>query len=161
MSARRFKGSLGQHLVDQPHEKIEEIQDKDGDEALEIWWTPGNKGIRENERADEKGKKAARGNTSTDDQLPHGCRGKIKMSRSAARQNHSRETKNNAARQFVELPRYPCLHRIDPLAPSPRLCKDMEHLPSEQAAMLVQLRMGHIPLRKYLHRIGKASSPMC
>src|SRR5882724_11157396 len=27
--------------------------------------------------------------------------------------------------------------------------------------MLIQLRMGHIPLRKHLHRIGKANSPMC
>jgi len=124
MSARRFKGSLGQHLVDQPHEKIEEIQDKDGDEALEIWWTPGNKGIRENERADEKGKKAARGNTSTDDQLPHGCRGKIKMSRSAARQNYSRKIKNNATRQFMELSRYSCLHEINPSTPSHRFHKD-------------------------------------
>ena len=95
-------GSLGQHLVDQLHEKIEEIHDKHSDEALEIWWTPGHKGIRGKERADAEAKKVARGDTIPDNQLPHGCRGKLKTSRSTVRQNHFRETKNNASRQFAE-----------------------------------------------------------
>ena len=30
-----------------------------------------------------------------------------------------------------------------------------------QAAFLVQFRMGHIPLQKYLHKIGKVKSARC
>jgi len=81
-----IKGTLGQHLVDQLHEKMEEIYDIDGHEAMKIWWTPSHEGIKENERADEEAKKAAKGDTSPDEQLPLGCRGKLKMSQSVARQ---------------------------------------------------------------------------
>src|SRR5882724_12892110 len=61
----------------------------------------------------------------------------------------------------MKLPRFPCLHEIDPSSPSPRFCKDLECLPCKQASMLIQLRTGHIPLRKHLNRIREANSPMC
>src|SRR5882724_13110057 len=35
-----IKGTPGQHLVDQLHEKIEEVHDIHRHEALEIWWNP-------------------------------------------------------------------------------------------------------------------------
>src|SRR5882724_6382803 len=140
---------------------MEEIYNKHGHDTLEIWWTPGHEGIMENERADEEAKKAAKGDTSPDDQLPSGCRDEIKTSRSAARQNHFKLTKSKAANQFKKSTRFPCLHKIDPSTPSPRFQKDSGHLPQEQAAILIQLRTGHIPLRKHLHRIGKVNSPMC
>jgi len=156
-----MKGALGQHLVDQLQDKIEELHGKHRDKALEIWWTPGHEGIRENERADEEAKKAARGDSSPDDQLPLACRGQFKTSRSAARQTHAQKVKGATTAQFMKSPRYPCLQGIDPSTPSPKFRKDTERLPHEQAAILIQLRMGHILLRKYLNRIGKASSPMC
>jgi len=140
---------------------MEEIYNKHSHDTLEIWWTPGHEGIMENERADEEAKKAAKGDTSPDDQLPPGCRDEIKTSQSAARQNHSKLTKSEAANQFKKLPRFPHLHEINPSTPSPRFRKDSGHLPWEQAAVLIQLRTGHIPLRKHLYRIGKDNSPMC
>src|SRR5882724_10554572 len=88
------KGSLGQHLVDQLQEKIEEIYNKHGHETLEIWWTPRHEGIKENERADEEAKKAAKGDMSPDNQLLPGCRGEIKTSQSVARQYFTRQTKS-------------------------------------------------------------------
>jgi len=48
------KGSPGQHLVHRLQEKVEEIYDKHTHDTLEIWWTPGHEGIKENERADEE-----------------------------------------------------------------------------------------------------------
>jgi len=88
-----MKGASGQHLVDQLQNKIEEVHSKHRDEALEIWWTPRHEGIKENERADKAAKRAARGNSSPDDQLPCTHRGKIKSSRSAARQTYTKKLK--------------------------------------------------------------------
>ena len=96
-----------------------------------------------------------------DSQLPPGCRGVIKTSRSAARQHFTRQIKAESAKQFAKLPRFPHLHEIDPSSPSPKFHKDSECLPCEQVSLLIQLRTGHIPLRKHLNRIGKANSPMC
>jgi len=120
------KGAPGQHLVDQLQDKIEEIHGKHRDEALEIWWTPGHEGIRENERADEEAKKAARGDSSPDDQLPLACRGQFKTSRSTARQTHTRKVKGDATTQFMKSLRYPCLQGIDPSTPSPKFHKGTE-----------------------------------
>ena len=83
------------------------------------------------------------------------------MSRSAARQYHSKKVKLNATKQFANSPRFLRLHNINLLTPSSRFCRNTQHLLREQAATLIQLRTNHIPLRKYLHRIGKSSSPMC
>ena len=93
--------------------------------------------------------------------LPPGCRGEIKTSWSAARQHFTRQIKSKAAKQFAKLPRFPWLHEINPSSPSPKFHKDSECLPCEQASMLIQLRTGHILLRKHLNRIRKANSPMC
>jgi len=48
-----------------------------------------------------------------------------------------------------------------PLNPISKIPDNLRRLPREQATMLIQLRTGHIPLRKHLHRIGRISSPMC
>jgi len=145
-----LKGTPGQHLVDQLHKRMEEIHNRHGHE-----------GIKGKKRADKEAKKAARGNTSPDDQLPIGLRGRIKTSRSVARQNHFTRIKTDASKQFENSPRYPRLHDIDLSTPSSRFRKSTECLPHEQAALLIQLRTSHIPFRKYLHRIGKTNSPMC
>jgi len=115
-----IKGTPGQHLVDLLHEKIEEIHGIHGHEALEIWWTPSHEGIKENERADEEAKNVARGDTSPDEQLPLGCKGRLKMSRSVARQYHSKKFKLDAIKQFAKSPRFPHLHNINLLTPSSR-----------------------------------------
>jgi len=90
--------------------------------VLEIWWTPGHEGIKENMRADEEAKNAARGNTSPDEQLPSGCKGRLKMSRSVARQYHLKKVKLDAIKQFAKSPRFPRLHDIDPSILSSRFC---------------------------------------
>ena len=50
---------------------------------------------------------------------------------------------------------------IDPTLPSQRFHKLIKGLSRAQASILIQLRTGHIPLNKYLFRIGKANNPTC
>ena len=45
--------------------------------------------------------------------------------------------------------------------PSGSYAKLAKSLSRRHAAVLIQLRSGHIPLNKYLHQIGKISSPLC
>jgi hypothetical protein len=50
---------------------------------------------------------------------------------------------------------------IDPSMPSKSFEKLANRLARRHAALLIQLWSGHVPLNKYLHKIGKAVSPMC
>ena len=53
------------------------------------------------------------------------------------------------------------LKEIDPSMPAGKHAKYTKFLPRWNAALLIQLRSGHIPLNMYLHRIGKIDSPLC
>ena len=48
-----------------------------------------------------------------------------------------------------------------PSTPLSKFRKTTDQLSRRQAALLIQLRTGHIPLHKHLHRIGKVKSPRC
>src|SRR5882672_11310944 len=50
---------------------------------------------------------------------------------------------------------------MDPSMPSTKFRKDTTGLPRGRASLLIQLRTGHVPLARHLHRIGKAESPIC
>lgn len=58
-------------------------------------------------------------------------------------------------------PRYKHLHEIDATAPSKHFSKLIEKLPRRHSSLLFQLRSGHAPLNKHLHRIAKVPSPIC
>jgi len=45
--------------------------------------------------------------------------------------------------------------------PLSRFRKITQNLLQVQVSLLVQLKMGHVPLQKHLHRIGKVNSPKC
>ncbi|KIO14581.1 hypothetical protein M404DRAFT_101526, partial [Pisolithus tinctorius Marx 270] len=40
-------------------------------------------------------------------------------------------------------------------------CTTFDWLPKRQTSLYIQLRTGHIPLNKHLHRIGRSDTPMC
>jgi hypothetical protein len=50
---------------------------------------------------------------------------------------------------------------LEPTAPSKKYLMLITPLPRKAASILTQLRTGHAPLAKHLHRIGKADSPIC
>ena len=51
------------------------------------------------------------------------------------------------------------LHRIDPTMPSNRFRKVTLELNRQQTSIVEQLHTGHVPLMKYLSRIGKVDAP--
>jgi hypothetical protein len=53
------------------------------------------------------------------------------------------------------------MKKMDPKTPSTKYIDLVMPLPRKLASVLSQLRMGHTPLAKHLHHIGKADSPTC
>ena len=53
------------------------------------------------------------------------------------------------------------MKKTDPTASSHNYIKLTSKLPRKHTSILTQLRTGHIPLAKHLHRIGKCDSPIC
>ena len=62
---------------------------------------------------------------------------------------------------FAKLPRYHRMHSIDPSMPLNQYCQLTAELSRSKQALLMQLRTGHAPLNKHLHRISCSESPLC
>jgi len=90
-----------------------------------------------------------------------GLQGAIPVSKSAVQQRHLQMIKSKATEFLAKSPRYMQLTQIDLSMPLSRFRKTTQNLPWAQASLLIQLRMGHVPLQKHLHRIGRANSPKC
>lgn len=53
------------------------------------------------------------------------------------------------------------LQKIDPSMPSTKFRKMQVDMTKGQAALYIQLRTGHAPLNKHLHRMKAINSPIC
>jgi len=58
-------------------------------------------------------------------------------------------------------PQYEWMKQIDSTLPSDKFSKQTLKMLCKHTSLLFQLRSGHIPLNKHLHRIQKADSPTC
>jgi hypothetical protein len=87
------------------------------------------------------------------DPLPH--------SLATARQAFRAETKQRWGLQWRMSPRYTRLSKIDNRLPQGDYLSDTAKLTRAQSSLITQLRTGHVPLNKHLHRIKRAPSPLC
>ena len=83
------------------------------------------------------------------------------VSRSAAHQNNTKATKTKVKKWSKGSPRCQKLRKIDCSMLSSKFRKDTATMVQWQAALLIQVRTGHVPLLKHLHRVGNAESPTC
>ncbi|OAX43629.1 hypothetical protein K503DRAFT_853199 [Rhizopogon vinicolor AM-OR11-026] len=138
----------------------------DDGRKLIIRWSPGHNGLLGNKAADEQAKRAAWGDTSEGPDLPKSLRSKagtpksLPISKSALKQVH-RKIKKDAENIMRHSPRFPALQAIDASAPSKKFAEITERLPRRHSLLLFQLRTGHVPLNKYLHRISKSDTARC
>ena len=69
-----------------------------------------------------------------------------------------------SALKSIECPssrRYSRVKSTDSTVRSKKYLKLVESIPGKHASILTQLRTGHIPLAKHLHRINRLDSPIC
>lgn len=153
--------SPGHYLLDEMHRRIKELQRRHEDIALKVVWVPGHEGVVGNEWADEEAKKASQGESSSEERLPAFLREDLPASKSAVKQAYAEKIKRQVAKLFAKSPRYTKANRIDRHMPSSHFRKIAVHLSRSAASLLVQLRMGHVPLNQYLYRFKRAESPLC
>ena len=53
------------------------------------------------------------------------------------------------------------ISKVDPSLPLNKFQKLMVECSRAQVSLIIQLRMGHVPLNAYLHRISKTDQPLC
>jgi hypothetical protein len=128
---------------------------------LTVRWVLGHEGVQGNEEADRMAKRAIAQGSSIESRLPRCLRKKIPVNRQAVAQRIHASLKKRATRIWNASPRAERLRKIDKSLPSDSYLKLIAGLPRNRAAMLTQLRTGHIPLQAYLHRIQVTDSATC
>ena len=129
---------------------------------LELAWIKGHSEAQGNSKADEEAKAAAEGNISQAQDLPEILWVKAHpVSSSAVQQAQATELKACWRMRWTDSPRFAKLSTINPSMPSNKFQRLIAGLNRAQASILTQLRVGHIPLNAYLHRIKQAVSPDC
>ena len=155
------KQMAGQYLVKAAQEILTRAARQDGQSNLTPRWIPGHKGIKGNEKADKEAKLAAKGKSSLLADLPKLLKKTLPISKTALSQACKAQIDHECTETHLASRRIDRIKEIDPSMPSGRYAKYAKFLPRRHAAILIQLRSGHIPLNMYLHRIGKISSPLC
>ena len=158
-----FKPTPGHYIADEFLRMISNIRKRFTRCKIRISWIPGHEDVQGNEDADDIAKKAATDGSSHNAALPSFLRkiNTLPLSKSALKQKFDAELKAENSSIFAKSPRCNALRRIDETAPSAAFQKLIRDIPRRHASILAQLRTGHIPLNKHLHRIGRAASPTC
>ena len=114
-----------------------------------------------NEKVDEEAKKAAQGSTSMLHRLPPFLQKELPKSATALKQDHLTTLQNQWKTRWENSPRYGKMSNIDETFPLKKYWKIRNTLTRAQASLTMQLRSGHIPLNKFLHRIKKIEFNKC
>ena len=85
----------------------------------------------------------------------------LPLSSTAAKQHYRLKLMTEWRQCWAKLPQHQHAAKIDPKLPATSFLKLTKDISKAQASILFQLRSKHTPLRRYLHRIWKADSPLC
>lgn len=156
-----MKPAPSHHIWDTFHRDLSRLKKvHQGGMGLTIRWTPGHVGIQGNE-ADAEAKRAAQEGSSKRRELPRYLHKALPHSKSAMKTCHHRKLAERAATMWKKSPQCKRLKDMGPSLPSRKYLELIETLPRKHAAILIQLRSGHAPLKKHLYRIGRSESPLC
>jgi len=164
-SGENLTAKSGHHLLLRFRNSIRRLQDKkDLDKKdVTVRWIAGHKDVEGNEVADREAKLAAKGAlySSPKKKLPMSLRKPLPRSISALKQAHNARLKKLWKEEWTRSPRFPHMSSIDPSLPSKAFMKLIGNLQKRQAGLYTQLRTGHVPLNKHLHRFKRSDSPNC
>ena len=155
----------GHYLLLRFRNAIRRLQNKKdiGREEITVRWIAGHEDVEGNEVADREAKLAAKGmaESSPRESLPTSLRNPLPRSVSALKQAHNERLKKLWKKEWDASPRFPHMSSIDPSLPSKSFMKLIGGLQKRQAGLYTQLRTGHAPLNKHLHRFKRSDTPNC
>ena len=156
----------GQHLAANLLQIAKQLVDRRGNKRFKLTfrWSAGHLGIAGNEDADKQAKAAADGESSEKADLPPCLRKKLGYSLSAIRQARNEKLKIEWAVAWTKSPRSQHLKFKDLLTPSSQKYLkyiSSDDIPRKIASTIFQLRVGHVPLNRYLHRFKITDSAQC
>lgn len=93
--------------------------------------------------------------------LPPLLRAPLPLSATKVKLTHLQALTQRAMTDWRASPRGRAFLSIDPGLPSPKYMAAIRSLSRRQAAVIFQLRTGHIPLNSHLHRISRAPARTC
>jgi ribonuclease HI len=128
---------------------------------LTIRWISSHSKVKGNEEADRLAKDAADGRSSTRNDLPHILRNPLPNSASATKQSFNAKLKEEWAEIWNASPRRIRVAQFGEVFPFNALLKRLNMLTRKQSSTILQIRCGHFPLNKYLHKIKKKDSDKC
>ena len=147
----------------QQQEGIREEHNPNGEttSSISFTWVAGHAGSTGNKRADTLAKEAAEHGSSPIEDLPTFLHQRLPASVSAIKQAITANIKRQVKEWWRRSPRSIKMRHIDPSLPSDNYIKITNKLNRRQTSLLTQLRTGHAPLNKYLHKIRKSHRPHC
>ena len=147
--------------MDEFHRLKTKLKKKHEEIRLTIRWVPGHMDVEGNEKSDEEAKDAARGASSSKNRLPAVLHKSLPMSASRAKQNWKTHIKEQTQQRWARSPRHRKMQQVAPNLSGKTFATLTDTLSRKQAALLFQLRTGHVGLNKHLHIITRADSPLC
>jgi hypothetical protein len=127
---------------------------------LGIYWISSHSKVKGNEKVDELAKEAAEGRASSRLTLPQILRNPLPDSASALMQKYVRKLKGKWEMEWEDSDRSHRMAQIDDNFPFHNFRKRTYTLNRHQASLMIQLRSGHIPLNRYLFKIGKMETEL-
>lgn len=141
---------------------LQERKDLD-DTSISLNWIAGHADIEGNELADREVKLAAtrRDMASPCRDLPKTLWKRLPRSTSAVKQAHEAHLQAKWSDEWKTSTRYAHIKALDPSHTSKSFLRLTSCLRKTNTAVYIQLRTGHAPLNKHLHRIKKSATPHC
>ena len=138
-------------------------QNNTSSSEISLNWIAGHADILGNELADKEAGRAADSadNSSPRHALPSSLHKDLPSSLSAIKQHHEAGLQSLWTGMWRKSPRHDHINSIDPSTPSRSFMKLTKNLDKKHTAIYTQLRTGHIPLNKHLHRFKSSETPLC
>ena len=129
--------------------------------SIKVVWISAHSEVYGNELADGEAKLAALGKSSAPAALPELLRKRLPINTTALKQDFADKLRRKWGNRWRNSPRYNRVTRFDDQFPFKAYVQGRDSLSRQQANLITQIRTGHIPLNKYLHRIKRKDSPNC
>lgn len=128
---------------------------------LRVQWIPGHKDFALNKKANKLAKKAMKGESNSNTNLPKLLRQPLPFSMAAIKQYLRNKVQNRWKCRWKMSPCYQRTWTINKSTPSKYWPKLVANLLWAQASLIFQLHSRHIGINKYPHCIKHIASPIC